>query len=391
MAKRKGRRKKKLAVKMFWCCLMSNWVSECFEFDHYLTPSGYFKTNTKEASPTVQADSHFMVDCCSASQKNAIILWDEPTPKIHPVHVKVQWTLKMNLQHKLAMQTKQSNWQTASHDWSHHAAIQQANHLTWLVTSCSCPTGKLPHVTGHIMQLSNRQTASCDITSCSCPTGKPPHVTGHIMQLSNRQATSCDWSHHAAVQQASHLMWLVASCSCPSYTQCSKTTQLHGMLTYMKHNLRLFKKKLSKIIYSKQCMPTVLFLCVRYTYNDFTSQMFQHTPFLQWIIFLTLSVFCSCQMSTENYWTRESKKNAFHTMVFCFSASPHTVLALNCQRWEWTHLVLKQKFPIHAFTLENFPATHVVSQWWTAESHWPNLWHTLQESQWKELLPFGQD
>ena len=155
---------------MFWCRLMGNWVSECFEFDHYFIPIGYLKTNTEEASPTVQADSHFMVDCCSAIQKNAIILWDEPTPKIHPVHVKVRWALKMNLQHKLAMQNKQGNRQTASCDWAHHAAVQQASRLMWLVTSCSCPTSK------------------------------PPQVTGHIMELSNRQATSCDWSQHGTVQ-----------------------------------------------------------------------------------------------------------------------------------------------------------------------------------------------
>ena len=236
------------------------------------------------------------------------------------------------------------------------------------------------------MELSNGQTASCNWSHHAAV--QQPHVTGHIMQPSNRPTASCDWSHHAAVQQASRLMWLVTICSCPSYTQCSKTTQPHGMLTYMKHNLRLFKKKLSKIIYSKQCMPTVLFLCVRCTYNDFTSQMFQHTPFLQWIMFSVLSIFCSCQMSTENYWTRESKKNAFHTMVFC----KYTRCAcFELSKMRMNALGPQTKFPIHAFTVENFPATHVVSQWWTAESHWPNLWHTLQESQWKELLPFGQD
>ena len=49
----------------------------------------------------------------------------------------------------------------------------------------------------------------------------------------------------------------------------------------------------------------------------FYLQMFQHMPFLQWIMFSVPSVFCSCQMSRENSGRRESKKNAFHTVAFC--------------------------------------------------------------------------
>ena len=223
------------------------------------------------------------------------------------------------------------------------------------------------------------------VTSCSCPTGKPPHVTGHIMQLSNRQTASSDWSHHGTVQQASHLMWLVTTWNCPIYTQRTKTTQLHGMLAYMKHNLRLFKKKLSKIIYSKQCMPTVMFLCVSCTCNDFTSKCFSICHSCSELCFQCRQFSAPVKCPEK---TLEGERARRMLFIPWLSASTHAVLALmrmnalGPQMEVSDSRIYTGKFPSHPCCVTNDELR---------ESHWPNLWHTLQESQWKELLPFGQD